>query len=146
MESDTSRQSAKILNTVSMLQDCDLWFEKILHENNYYYFLRAHYVWWLIFFFKGIVLGFEIRTLHLLGKCSRAMHLTLFVLVIFEMGSRFMPRLLWTAELLFVFLWIVGVTAALCLTQPLVEMGVSQTFLTQLVLKYNPPNCHLPSS
>jgi hypothetical protein len=45
-----------------------------------------------------LALGFELRTLHLLGRCSIAWAIppALFTLIILEMGSCFLPRSAWT--------------------------------------------------
>jgi hypothetical protein len=54
--------------------------------------------------FSLLVLGIELRTLHLLGRhCTTSGTLpALFVLVIFEIGSQFMPWFAWTMIFLFV--------------------------------------------
>jgi hypothetical protein len=50
-----------------------------------------------------VVLGFELKALHLLDRHSTAWatHPALFALVILETGSQFLPRLAWTTILLF---------------------------------------------
>jgi hypothetical protein len=50
----------------------------------------------------------------------------LFMLVIFKIGSCFMPRLYWNVIFLFVLPWVASLTSKNCHTQALVEMGVSQ--------------------
>jgi hypothetical protein len=52
----------------------------------------------------------------------------LFALLIFKMGSHFMTWLAWTIMLLFVLPHVAGRTGVHHHAQPLIEMGVSQTF------------------
>jgi hypothetical protein len=63
---------------------------------------RESHIFWRGLFFL-VVVGFEFRASHLLGRHSSAwvMLLSFFVLVIFEIGSHFLPGLAWTTILLF---------------------------------------------
>jgi hypothetical protein len=84
----------------------------------------------LSFFFSFAVLGFEFRTLLLLGSYSTiwATPTALFMLVIFELGSHFTSRPAWTAVLLLVLPHITGMTDMHHCNQPLVEMGSCECF------------------
>jgi hypothetical protein len=59
-----------------------------------------------------VILGFELRALHLVGWCSK--HLSQasshFYLVILEIGSCFLPRSAWTIILLFMLSAIAGIS------------------------------------
>jgi hypothetical protein len=57
----------------------------------------------------------------------------LFVWVVFEIGSHFVPRLSWTVILLFVLPHIAGMTGTCQRAQPLVKMEVSWTFCLSLL-------------
>jgi hypothetical protein len=89
---------------------------------------------------------------ELKALCLLSMHSTtwvtppaLSVLVIFEIGSHFMPRPVWIA-ILFVFSHIAGITGIYHCTQTLVEMGSHELFSFVLAWNHDPPNLCLPSS
>jgi hypothetical protein len=65
-----------------------------------------------LFFF--VILEFELRTSCLLGRCSTVWAIlpAFFALVIFEIGSRFLPTLAWIVVLLVYSCCITGVTSA----------------------------------
>jgi hypothetical protein len=110
--------------------------------------------WWFrhldAFFFFCSSVGFELRTLSLLGKCSTswATPLDLFSLVILEIGSHFLPKLAWTLILLFYashYTWDDRHVPP-CPTFFHWD-GVLQTFfLPRLVWNYDPPYLSLPST
>jgi hypothetical protein len=77
-----------------------------------------------------VVLGFELRALCLQGKNSTfwVTPLALFVLVILEIGSHFLPTLSWTTNFLFytshfMLPTVAGMTGVCHCAQLLVEMG-----------------------
>jgi hypothetical protein len=81
----------------------------------------------ILFFFFLMILGFELRASCLLGK-HYATPPALCVLVIFEIGFHFMPRLAWTAIFLSVLLCMAGMMGTHHCTQPLVEMESQELF------------------
>jgi hypothetical protein len=88
-----------------------------------------------ILFSALVVLGFELRAVSLVGRCSIswATPLALFALAILEIRSYFLPRLCWAMIFLFY--------ASCCywLTWGLVN------FLPGLALNFGPPDLSLPS-
>jgi hypothetical protein len=81
------------------------------------------------FFFPLMVLGFELRAsllialYHLSHSCC-----PFFVLIIFEIGSCFMPRPVWTIIFLFVFPYIAGMTGICHHAQSLAEIRSCEQF------------------
>jgi hypothetical protein len=94
-----------------------------------------------------VVLGAELRVLCLLNRHSTIWVTppAFFVLVIFEIGSQFMPRLGWTMILLFVLPCVAGMTVHTSTSSHCVRWGLDN-FLSRLALNLNPPNLHPPSS
>jgi hypothetical protein len=92
------------------------------------------------------VLGFELRASHLLGSITWATLPALFVGIIFEIGSHFIPELSWAIIILFVLplhswddRWVPP--------HPAIDWdGVSQTSFAWAGFNYDPPDCYLPSS
>jgi hypothetical protein len=108
-----------------------------------YTFSLSFFLSFFLFFFFLVVLGVRRKALHLVGRYSItwATPSDLFTLVIFEIGSCFMPRLAWTV-ILFILPYASGMT-----TEPTHWLRWSPAnSLPGLTLNLDPPNLCLPSS
>jgi hypothetical protein len=87
-----------------------------------------------------VVLGIEQRASHLSYSAS------LFIWVIFDIGSCLMPGPSWTIIFLFVLPCIAGMTGTCHHAQSLVKIGGLTNFLSWLALSCDSRNLYLPSS
>jgi hypothetical protein len=97
---DTAKQRKHLQALPNVLQEAKLSLTKnLINDQCHLFGLLFHFFWGG----RGCraALGFKVRALCLLGMCSTICALSAFL--VFQIGSPFMPRLAWTAILLFLF-------------------------------------------